>query len=125
MMENLLISVLEVSVSVSLTVLLLVLLAPFLNRRYAARWKCWIWIFLAVRLMIPASGQGILEKIMPQEEIMPQQNVPARPAGIPQRRTAARPVQAEAAAAASFPWPYIPHTSRYLQIWCSREPYRR
>ena len=99
MMENLLISVLEVSVSVSLTVLLLVLLAPFLNRRYAARWKCWIWIFLAVRLMIPASGQGILEKIMPQEEIMPQQNVPARPAGIPQRRTAAWPVQAEAAAA--------------------------
>lgn len=55
-MTDLFLTVLEISVSVSLVIVFLLLVSPFLNRRYAARWKYLIWIFLAVRLLVPVSG---------------------------------------------------------------------
>lgn len=45
-----------ISASVSLIVMMLLLLSPLLDKRYAVKWKYWIWIFLAVRLLIPYSG---------------------------------------------------------------------
>ncbi|HBA47751.1 MAG TPA: hypothetical protein DCZ91_08115 [Lachnospiraceae bacterium] len=53
MITSIFLSFFESSISVSLIIVLLLLLAPFLNRRYAAKWKYWIWIVLALRLMIP------------------------------------------------------------------------
>ncbi len=47
---------LGISASVSLIILALISLAPFLNKRYAAKWKRLIWIFLAVRLLVPFGG---------------------------------------------------------------------
>ncbi|MDE7321183.1 MAG: M56 family metallopeptidase [Lachnospiraceae bacterium] len=44
---------LESSISVGLIAAGLILLTPFLNKRYAAKWKYWVWIFLSVRLIIP------------------------------------------------------------------------
>lgn len=35
---------------------MLMLLAPFLNKRYAAKWNYLIWIFLALRLLVPFHG---------------------------------------------------------------------
>lgn len=55
MIADLFLSVLEVSIPVSLSAALLILSAAFLNRRYAVKWKYWIWILLAVRLLIPVS----------------------------------------------------------------------
>lgn len=55
-MTDLFLTVLEISVSVSPVILLLLLLSPLLNRRYAAKWNYLIWIFLAVRMLIPFSG---------------------------------------------------------------------
>ena len=55
-MTDLFLTVLEISVSVSLVIVFLLLVSPFLNRRYAAKWKYLIWIFLAVRLLVPVSG---------------------------------------------------------------------
>ncbi len=55
-MENLFLSFLGVSVSIGLIVIGLILLTPFLNKRYAAKWKYLIWIFLALRLLVPFSG---------------------------------------------------------------------
>lgn len=55
-MTHVFLSVLEISVSVSLIAAALLLLSPFLNRRYAAKWKYWIWVFLAFWLLIPAGG---------------------------------------------------------------------
>lgn len=46
-------SILDVSVSCGLIVTLLILFSSFLNKRYAAKWKCLIWIFLAIRLLLP------------------------------------------------------------------------
>lgn len=59
MMTHLFLSVLEISISVSLIVLVLLAAAPFLNKRYAAKWKYWIWLFLALRLVIPFSGTDV------------------------------------------------------------------
>lgn len=55
MITSLFLSVLEVTLSTSLIIVLVFLSASFLNRRYAAKWKYWIWIFLAVRLVLPVS----------------------------------------------------------------------
>ncbi|RKJ47339.1 hypothetical protein D7X25_22710, partial [bacterium 1XD42-8] len=48
--------ILGISVSIGLIVIILIFLTPFLNKRYAAKWKYLIWIFLALRLLIPFSG---------------------------------------------------------------------
>lgn len=52
-MTDLFLSVFEISASLSLIIAALLLLIPYLNRRYAAKWSYWIWIFLAVRLVLP------------------------------------------------------------------------
>ena len=51
---------LATSLSTGLIVLALIVLTPFLNKRYAVKWKYLIWIFLALRLLVPlgaANGQ--------------------------------------------------------------------
>ena len=53
-MTNIFLSFFGISVSTSLVVSLL--LTPFLNKRYAAKWNYLIWIFLAFRLLIPFGG---------------------------------------------------------------------
>lgn len=53
MITNICVTFFEISVSISLMIVLVFKLAPFLNRRYAAKWKYWIWIVLALRLIIP------------------------------------------------------------------------
>lgn len=55
-MDDLFLTFLEISVSVSLMIIILILITPFFNKRYASKWKYWIWIFLAIRLIIPVSG---------------------------------------------------------------------
>ena len=57
-MTNAFLSFLETSIVISIIIVLLLLLTPFLNKRYAAKWKYWIWIVLALRLMIPLGGDG-------------------------------------------------------------------
>ncbi|MCI8557578.1 MAG: hypothetical protein HFI19_07410 [Lachnospiraceae bacterium] len=62
MLTNLFLSVLEISLSVSLIVAVLLIFSPLLNRRYASKWNYWIWIFLALRLVIPfhlIQGQSV------------------------------------------------------------------
>lgn len=58
MITNIFLAFLEISISISLIIALLLLLTPFLNKRYAAKWKYWIWIVLALRLLIPLGGNG-------------------------------------------------------------------
>ncbi len=43
----------EITVGVSLIILILLLLERRLDARYSARWRCWVWLLLAVRLIIP------------------------------------------------------------------------
>ena len=55
-MTDLFLSVLGTSASVSALIVFLFLLSPFLNKRYAAKWKYLIWIVLALRLAVPLGG---------------------------------------------------------------------
>ena len=65
-MGNIFLFFLGISVSIGLVVIGLIFLTPFLNKRYAAKWKYLIWIFLALRLLIPfsgANGRYVMDKI--------------------------------------------------------------
>ncbi|MBD5452233.1 MAG: M56 family metallopeptidase [Lachnospiraceae bacterium] len=59
MITNLFLSFFEISVSVSVLVAVLILFTSFFNKRYAAKWKYLIWIFLAVRLLVPVTGANV------------------------------------------------------------------
>lgn len=52
---NILLAVMEVSISTGVVILILLLTASFLNKRYMSKWRYYIWIGLAVRLMIPVN----------------------------------------------------------------------
>ena len=57
---------LATSLSTGLIVLALIVLTPFLNKRYAVKWKYLIWIFLALRLLVPlgaTNGQPVVERL--------------------------------------------------------------
>lgn len=53
MITNLFLNIVAVSLSTSLIIMFLLILAPFLNKRYAIKWKYLMWVVVAVRLMIP------------------------------------------------------------------------
>ncbi len=59
MTTNLFLSVFELSISMSPIVIVLILFDSFLNKRYVAKWKYWVWIFLALRLSIPLDGSNM------------------------------------------------------------------
>ena len=53
MIRSLFLSVFEISVSTGFMILLFMMLSPLVVRRYAAKWKYWVWLFLALGLIIP------------------------------------------------------------------------
>jgi hypothetical protein len=53
MLNQLFLSVLEVSLTASIVILAVKLLSFFINKNYAAKWKKLIWLIIAVRLLIP------------------------------------------------------------------------
>lgn len=53
MVERMFLSVLSTSLATSVIIILLMILSPFINRRYAVKWKYWVWIVLALRLIVP------------------------------------------------------------------------
>lgn len=56
MITNIFLSFLGISIVISFVIVLLLLFTPVLNKRYAIKWKYWIWIVLALRLIIPLGG---------------------------------------------------------------------
>ncbi|MDY2628164.1 MAG: M56 family metallopeptidase [Lachnospiraceae bacterium] len=53
MISSLFITFFRISITTGVLILLLYGLGSLLDRFYAAGWKCWLWLLLAVRLMIP------------------------------------------------------------------------
>ncbi len=93
-MTNIFLFILGISVSIGLIVMVLLLLSPFLNKRYAAKWKYLIWIFLALRLLIPFSvwnGQFVLDLLREEKTqtvSKPEEKYTDHPTGaaVPYRR---------------------------------------
>lgn len=69
-MKALFLSVVEISLSTSLVIAMVLALSSLLNRRYAAKWKYFIWLALALRLAVPFTLE------LPKQEIV--LDVPAR-----------------------------------------------
>lgn len=53
MIRNIFLSVFETSISTGFMIILFMLLSPLVVRRYAAKWKYWVWLFLALWLIVP------------------------------------------------------------------------
>ena len=106
-----LLPLLKTSLTVSIVILPALLFSKALNRRYAARWKYWLWLLLALRLLLPvelapsrapvrlpapAAAQEVLrEPVLTwggEEEALPaspapDQASPSTPAGEPAARS--------------------------------------
>ena len=87
-MANIFLTYLGISATVGIVVLIILLASPLINRRYAAKWKYYIWIFLAIRLLIPISGMYHKEpKIQPSavssNTVCSSGTVVYEPVGIP------------------------------------------
>ncbi|MCK9479604.1 MAG: M56 family metallopeptidase [Firmicutes bacterium] len=46
-----------ISLSMSAVILLLLIISPILNKRYSAKWRYFVWLILAVRLIIPFKAE--------------------------------------------------------------------
>lgn len=78
-MSELFLTVLETSLSVSPIIVLMLFLSPLFDRRYAAKWSYLIWIFLAVRLLIPfdaEDGRAAMETLSKWKQQAAMQPVP-------------------------------------------------
>lgn len=56
-----------ISLSMSAVILLLLIISPLLNKRYSAKWRYFVWLILALRLIIPFKAE------LPQAPV----NIPA------------------------------------------------
>lgn len=52
-MDNLLLTILSISLTTSVVIVAVIMLGTLLNKRYMAKWKYLLWIVLALRLLIP------------------------------------------------------------------------
>ena len=91
MLVNSLLRLFEISIATSFLILPLCLASRRINRRYGAKWKYYIWLLLAVRLMIPfnlsaVNGFSILpdwsqpQQVQTQEQpVQPQTDTGSQP----------------------------------------------
>ena len=62
-MEQLFLSILSISLTTGLVVLILNLFSSTLNRHFNMKWKYWIWMILAIRLLIPFNPEANFQQI--------------------------------------------------------------
>nr|WP_315021672.1 M56 family metallopeptidase [uncultured Aminipila sp.] len=53
MLHQLFLSIIEISIITSVIIVTVKILSYFIYKHYAAKWKKWIWLIIAVRLLIP------------------------------------------------------------------------
>ncbi len=55
MIEALFRNIIEITLTTSVIIAVLLLISPLLNKKYTAKWRYFLWIILAVRLVIPVN----------------------------------------------------------------------
>lgn len=53
MLENIFLNIIETSLPVSVLIMVLLLLNPLIQKSYIAKWRYFMWLFIAIRLIIP------------------------------------------------------------------------
>lgn len=74
-MENTFLTLLEISAGCAVVILIISLLSNIINRRFTSKWKYFIWLVIAVRLIIPFNpsfdiGQPKLEVNLPNTSVV-------------------------------------------------------
>lgn len=74
-MEKIFLTLLEISAGCTVVILIISLLSTIINRRFTAKWKYFIWLIIAVRLLIPFNpsfeiGQPKLEVNIPNTSVV-------------------------------------------------------
>lgn len=74
-MENTFLTLLEISAGCAVVILIISLLSNIINRRFTSKWKYFIWLVIAVRLLIPFNpsfdiGQPKLEVNLPNTSVV-------------------------------------------------------
>ena len=73
-------NVFAISLSMSAVILLLLIVSPLLNKRYSAKWRYFVWLIAAIRLIIPVRIE------LPEAPVklsVPNQTVVFRQEGVP------------------------------------------
>lgn len=73
-------NVFAISLSMSAVILLLLIISPLLSKRYSAKWRYFVWLIIAIRLIIPVRIE--LPKA-PVNISVPNQTVYYRQEGVP------------------------------------------
>lgn len=55
MVQSLFQNVTKVTLTTSVVIAILLLLLPLIRKKYTVKWRYWVWLVLAVRLLIPFS----------------------------------------------------------------------
>lgn len=89
MLEALLGNLVEITLSVAAVIVVLLLLSPLLGRKYTAKWRYYIWLVLALRLLVPFnfSLPGAPIRLEPRQQIStaaPESYAPQAPSKAPQ-----------------------------------------
>ena len=131
-MMDFLMTLAEITLTMSAVILLLLALGPLLSRRYAALWRYWAWLAVAVRLLIPVNislPQAPVRLSPPEDRVVlslpaaePHQaspvpavpSAPPEPVATPAERTdpapaegGARPAARSLALADVLPWLWL------------------
>ncbi|MGZ9583826.1 M56 family metallopeptidase [Paenibacillus marinisediminis] len=84
MLTDLFLTILEISLSISIVIFILLLISSRINKRFIAKWKYWIWLVIAVRLLFPFNftlPQAPVQIAIPQSQVIfPQAPTPTPPA---------------------------------------------
>lgn len=85
-MAGFFLSFFRISVIVGVIAGVLLLLGRFLDKRYAAKWKCWVWVLLALWLLVPFGGaegrlgEGAFGPVQALGSLKPEENGTENPA---------------------------------------------
>ncbi|MGZ9585168.1 M56 family metallopeptidase [Paenibacillus marinisediminis] len=87
MLTDLFLTILEISLSISIVIFVLLMISSRINKRFIAKWKYWIWLVIAVRLLFPFNltlPQAPVQIAIPQSQVIfpptPAPTSPAAPA---------------------------------------------
>ncbi len=118
-MNEIFLKIMEISATTSIVVLLVAILSKIIDKKYTAGWKYWIWLIIAVRLLLPLNPSSeLFEKKVevevpnvsiyvpaafsretnlstPSEIILPEQNSDTQNSGTPKDKVVA-PTKREA-----------------------------
>ena len=92
-MKEIFLDFLEVSASMAIIIAVIALFSSLIDKKFSAKWKYWVWLFIAVRLLIPFSpdfeiAEQKMELSVPDKvvyynaEFVPGEPVPSEPAVV-------------------------------------------